>query len=312
MKKIVALTVMGVMATLLVLKATNQSTPVVSQMSIIIDYDEPIFKDTTAVLEEALKTIDSQCSNIFLNKQLWLKCIADLDEQIFNQQWNFYDTKQGLLYIQAKDTDNSLCINIETFAHIENPFDLKVINATQDGQWYQTFATLFDLNACRKNHNHAQSKIAVYMNGHGMPRSTPTDQLLACGINYKQFAQLLKLFNDELPVTLLGVQSCYWTTARIAELMLNEYNLETLKFTVLTPLSIEKSLWLDSVGNYLQKGDERFCFFDCCVDMTQTFTHNVTDEIKDIVYSTDTLQLQQNNMQKATLVAAGSNTLVII
>lgn len=312
MKKIVALIALGLMACLLVLKATNQGSPVTSDMSIIIDYDEPIFKDTTAVLEEALKTIDSQCSNIFLNKQLWIKCLADLDEHIFNQQWDFYDTKQGLLYIQHKDSQNSLCLNIKSFAPIKNPFDLKVINTVQDGPWYETFATLFDLNACRKNHSHVQSKIAVYINGHGMPRSTPKNELLACGINYKHFAQLLKFFNDQLPVTLVGIQSCYWTTARIAELMLTEYNLETLKFTILTPLSIEKSLWLDSVGNYLQKGDERFCFFDCCVDMTEAFDRNVTDEIKEIIYSTDTLQLQQNNMQKATLVAAGSNTLITI
>ncbi len=314
MKKIVALVVITVVTCLIGLKYACRPAPVTSDMSIIIDYFDPDFSGSTAVLEEAFKTIDSLCSHIFINKRLWIQCITDddIDHQDFTKQWTVYDTKKGLLYITHNNAKNTLGIDVHNFKKIDNPCNVEVINAIQDNRWPLTFATLFNLKTCQKNHAHLESKICVYMNGHGIPRTGSVVNDLVCGIPATDFAQLITFFNNELNISLLGVQSCYWTTQRIQELITSECNLTKLNFSIITPLSSEVGLWLDTINNYLKKDDNRFCFFDCCHDLTATYTGDITEEIKTTIYNTDTLQLKGNEAQQASLLAAGSKEVVLV
>ncbi len=297
---------------LLALRPFNTAHPVITNMSIITDYSDPKFTGSTAVLEEALKTIDAQCDHIFMNKLLWLECIKeDLTEPEFTACWDMYDTHIGLLYLKQKSFTDSIGINVHQFSPIEDPFNLQEIDGVKDDTWPQQLDTLFDINTWRMYHSNPKSKIIVYMNGHGTRRAGHLEFELAGGIRATSFAALLTFFNDQLNIHLLGVQSCYWTTKRIHELM-QQYGYDTLNFTILTPLSIEKGLWLDTVHNYLHKKDKASCFFDCCVSFTQCFNNEVTDEIKEMLNNTDTLQLKENKGQRATVMAAGTDQVITV
>lgn len=319
MKKVIAIIMLSIMTCLIGLKNSKKSEPVVSDISIIIDYYDPAETGSTAVLDETLKTMASGCSHLFLNKKLWLACINDtyfaqLDTQSkleFDNQWNCYDTQKGLLYFSYKESQNNLAIRTDTFTRIDDPFDITTIsNIKDDAQWPAHFNSLFDLPLCTKNHSNEASKIVVYMNGHGTPRADNITYELACGLNAQQFAQLLTFFNDTLKINLLGVQSCHWTADRIKELMKKHTQNKQINFTILTPLSAEDGLWLDTINNYINKKDDRFCFFDCCCDIIDTDMH--INKIKELVYNTDTLKLHENKDQKATLVTANNNELIVI
>ena len=268
-----------VLIALIALRSFNTAPTVATNISIITDYFDPKFTGSTAVLEEALKTIDAQCDHLFINKLLWTECIQDLDTQEFKAQWDMYDTHIGLLYLKQKSCTDNIGIKVHTFSPIKDPFNLQEVDEVKDDKWPQQFDTLFDLNSWRMHHNNPSSRIVVYMNGHGTRRVGQLESELAGGIRATSFATLLTFFNDQLNIHLLGVQSCFWTAERIYELM-QQHGYDTLNFTILTPLSIEKGLWLDTIHNYLNKKDKVSCFFDCCVSFTQSFDNEVIDEIK--------------------------------
>lgn len=320
MKKIIAGIALSIMTCLIGLKNIHKAEPVISDLSIIVDYYDPTETESTAVLDETLKTMASGCSHLFLNKKLWLTCLndtyfAELDQQSkkgFCDQWNCYDTQRGLLYFSYKESENKLGIKVDTFKVIEDPFNTVVItNIKDDVNWPAQFGSLFDLQLCAQYHSNPESRIVVYMNGHGTPRADNINYELACGISAPQFAQLLTFFNHTLHISLLGVQSCHWTAERIKELMTEHAKANPITFTILTPLSTEEGLWLDTLGNYMnKKHDGRSCFFDCCCDIADS-DMEITD-IKQLVYNTDTLKLTENKAQKATIVTAKSNELIII
>ncbi len=301
-----------VLIALVALSSFNPAPAVVTNLSIITDYFDPKFTGSTAVLEEALKTIDAQCDHMFMNKLLWLECIQeDLTKPEFMACWDMYDTHIGLLYLKQKSVTDDIGIKVQQFSPIKDPFNLQEINEVKNDRWPQQFDTLFDLNSWRMYHSNPGSRIVVYMNGHGTRRIGQFESELAGGIRATSFATLLQFFNDQLHIHLLGVQSCFWTAERIHELM-QQHGYTTLNFTILTPLSIEKGLWLDTVHNYLNKKDKVSCFFDCCMSFTQSFNNEVTDEIKEMINNTDTLQLIQNKGQRATIMAAGTNQLMTV
>lgn len=287
---------------------------ITTEMCILTDYLEPRLVDSTAILEEALKAITVECNHIFLNKALWGICISDLDKEAFKTIWNVYDTHIGLLYIQHKNATTLPGMQMNQLSIIKDPFDQTETDTIEDNKnWPTLFETLFDIHIWQQYHNSPFHKICIYMNGHGMPRASSNHESeLVCGVNAKQFAHLLDFFNTQLRINLLGVQSCYWTTQRIHELMEELYGYKTLHFSILTPMSAEKTLWLDTAYNYMQSEGKQSCFFECCADFTEQYTNQVTDEIKAIVYNADTLKLNQNQGQKATLIAAGSNELITI
>ncbi len=297
---------------LIALRNLNTAPAVATNMSIITDYFDPKFTGSTAVLEEALKTIDAQCDHIFINKLLWLECIKDdLEASEFMPYWDVYDTHIGLLYVKQKSCTDTIGINVQQFSLIADPFNKDEIDKVNDDAWPQQLPALFDLNTWRAYHNNPKSKIVVYMNGHGTRRVGQLQAELASGIRATSFATLLRFFNDQLMVHVVGIQSCFWTAERIYELM-QEHGYDKLNFTILTPMSIEKGLWLDTINNYLNKKDKVACFFDCCVSFTQCFNNEVTNEIKQMINNTDTLQLIQNKGQQATIIAAGTTELITV
>lgn len=320
MKKAITVLMLSTMTCLIGLKNINKSEPIISDLSIIIDYHDPAETESTAVLDETLKTMSSGCSHLFLNKKLWISCINDtyfaqLDansKKDFCAQWNCYDTQKGLLYFSYKESINALGVKIDTFKRIDDPFNNDIITAIKDDfNWPTHFDALFDLQACVANHNNPESKIVVYMNGHGTPRIDNLAYELVCGISAPQFAHLLTFFNNTLHISLLGVQSCHWTAQRIKELMTKHAHVNQINFTILTPLSTEEGLWLDTIGNYMnKKNDGRSCFFDCCCDIADS--EMTIADIKKLTYNTDTLKLPQNDTQKATVVTANSNELIVI
>lgn len=290
---------------------TMSPDPTITAISIFADYLDPSFTGSTAPLEETLKTIDAQCDHIFTNKLLWKECTQKLDKESYMQNWSVYDTHIGLLYMQFNKHHPDIGFNIKQWTHIEDPFDITIIDQISDDAWPKKFETLFDISRWNQAHRHQNSKIIIYMNGHGTRRTNELEVALSCGISASDFARVLKIFNDQLHIHVLGIQSCFWTTERIHELMQN-YGYTTLHFTILTPLSSEQGLWLDTCNNYKRKKGSSFCFFDTCLQFTHLYHDALTTEIKDIINSTDTLQLLGNKQQQATLLLAGTDTLITV
>lgn len=314
MKKPIFITIALILSMLVLakqFKLDGQSST--TEISILSDYNGSEAIGSTAVLEEALKAISVECNHIFFNKMLWNECIGDLDKDVFKSIWNVYDTHIGLLYLQHKQAPLLPGMQIHKCTIINDPFDADQMAAVNENkEWATLFETLFNIRTWQQYHSNPNNRICIYMNGHGMPRMASYDYDIVCGINAKQFAHLLNFFNKELRINLLGVQSCYWTTARISELMKDLYGYTTLNFSILTPLSSEEGLWLDTVQNYIKSEGEKNSFFECCADITEQYNHQITDEIKQLIYSTDTLSLELNKKQNATMIAGGTSELVTI
>lgn len=313
MKKPIFITIALILSVITLAKLFKTDQPkTATEICILADYFDHI--NSTAILEESLKAITTECNHIFLNKSLWKTCITDLDQEAFTSIWDVYDTHIGLLYIHHKNASFLPGMYMDKCSLIENPFNIETIDTiNEDRKWGSTFESLIDVKKWQQYHSNPNNRICVYMNGHGMQRvSTGHESELVCSINAKQFAHLLDFFNTKLHINLLGVQSCYWTAQRIHELMNNIYGYKTLYFNILTPLNSEEVLWLDTAYNYMNADNEKSCFFECCADFTEQYTNKVTDEIKELVYNTDTLSLQQNNKQRATMIAGGTSELVTI
>lgn len=314
MKKPIFITLALILSGLILIKQFKlNGQNLTTEISIFSDYIGSKAIGSTAIVEEALKSISVECNHIFLNKMLWNECISDLNKDTFKSIWNVYDTHIGLLYLQHRQAPLLPGMQIDKCTVIEDPFDTyQIATVNENKEWARLFETLFDIGTWQQYHSNPNNRICIYMNGHGMARMDSYDYDIVCGINAKEFAHLLNFFNKELRINLLGVQSCYWTAARISELMKDLYGYTTLYFSILTPLSSEEGLWLDTAHNYIKTEGYKSCFFECCADFTEQYNHQMTDEIKKLVYSTDTLSLELNKNQNATMIAGGTSELVTI
>lgn len=313
MKKPIFTTIALILSVIALAKLFKANQPkTVTEICILADYFDHI--NSTAILEESLKAITTECNHIFLNKSLWKTSIADLDKDAFNSMWDVYDTHIGLMYIHNKKASFLPGMDMNKCSLIQDPFNIETIESiNEDRKWGSDFESLIDIKSWQQYHSNPNNKICVYMNGHGMMRATTGhDSELVCSINAKQFAHLLDFFDSKLRIDLLGIQSCYWTAQRVHELMNDIYGHKTLHFTILSPLNSEEVLWLDTAYNYMNSDNEKTSFFECCADFTEQYNNKITDEIKELVYKTDTFALQQNNKQRATMIAGGTSELITI
>jgi hypothetical protein len=156
----------------------------------------------------------------------------------FNEnEWEFFDTHAGLYYLRPKKAIQDIGLKINTFTKIEHPCDL-TIELTKK-PWVDNFINLFDLNIWNNVHASGRKKV-VCVSGHGTVRHPKVSR--ACGVSQAEFVKLILFFNDILKVNTLGIQSCYWPSTRILEVM-KENNRPHLDCQLVTPIDQERVLY---------------------------------------------------------------------
>ena len=206
--------------------------------------------------------------------------------------WELYDTQIGLLYLHKKDIPTT-GIPTEQFIRLNTTGHYKP--HTNTNHWSQNVHTLFDVSLW--NISKEQSKTYIYLHGHGSKRKKPPAYELACGMSALQCAHVLKFFNDELHVDLVGIKSCYWSAQRILELMQDAYGYQQLNFHLFTLISMQEKTWnkwLHPISTYSRSNQVSFSgqyqtFSSALYYLTSMYTNNITPGITALIHSIDDL-----------------------
>ncbi len=261
-----------------------------------------------AILYEFKKTLHAQAEHIFITPYVWNSFITSLskhEQQPFIKNWDIFDTHIGLFYLKHKHAANQVGIRLSTFDQLSQPFRKQKRKYVR---WTSTFNTLFDLAQWKTYHQKNPEHKFIYMNGHGSPRGCHYSCEFACGISATKFASILKFFNDDLKIDLVGIQSCYWTSKRIFEVMKKKYGYKHLTYSIITPLRSEKPLWVTDLPKQCScSKSSYYCFYEGIKRIVQNYHGKITSKMKAIAQHIDTIKVRKNKNQGINMILAGSD-----
>ena len=267
------------------------------------------------------------CEANVYNKNNKEKCLSQHDKNFFNiattvlfneADWEFYDTHAGLYYLRPVDNIQEIGLKLDTFQKIEQPCTLAPEVKVEP--WADRFADLFDLTKWNHAHRSGKKKV-VCISGHGTSRKSNFPR--ACGIPAEDFVKLMLFFNDTLKIDILGVQSCYWPSARILELMAN-HDKQKLNFKLITPIDQEKVVYFAAempiVWSYdpiskkteIQEDKPGDILLTGLHELATSFNGTMTEELNTKLNNIQVVQMNHKHQMKASLVDAGATTPIFI
>lgn len=277
-------------------------------IAIFNDAPYPNMPDNNAILYELKKTMLAKAPYILVAPYAWNKLSSSLSKQeqkIFLQEWKIFDTTIGLFLLKHNNAPSHAGIKESMCIPLAQPF--KQHNIPYNKNWSRLFASLFNIKEWHAYHAMHKESSFIYINGHGSPKAFSYRYEQACGITTSDFAHILKFFNDTLKINLLGVQSCYWTSARILEVMQNKYNYQTLTYNIITPLKSEEELWITDSSFQYYCQQPTYCFYEGIKRMMHQYKGRLTQRMKLIMKNIDNLKEVKNQNQRITMIMAGSN-----
>ncbi|MEX0849599.1 MAG: hypothetical protein WD055_05190 [Candidatus Dependentiae bacterium] len=289
----------------------------VTGICIFDDTDDPASWKTAAIKKEFVNTLDSDAEHIFLTPSLWKayknRFKNSKHRRNFCNNYDLFDTHIGLFYINKKKSNTKIGIKIQSFTRISQPF-ASIKPTSHNYHWATRFHTVFDIQEWQAYYCQPSHKSFIYMNGHGSARSCHLHCCMAAGIPGDKFASLLKFFNDQLKIDIFGMQSCFWTSGRVLKMMNQTYGLKKLHFTIFTPLKTEQTLWLNPFCSQCTCPQCRniYSFFAGIKKIAHAFSGNINESIKQIIRQIDTLLIEKNKSQHATLITAGTDNIHVI
>lgn len=279
-------------------------------IAIFNDYSCPNVPDNDAILYEFTKTVQVTAPYILVTPYIWHKFSASLNKQeqkVFLQKWSVYDTTIGLFLLKHKNTPSHAGIKVSMCILVKQPFNLH--NTPYNAHWSRLLPSLFNIKEWHAYHITHKESSFIYISGHGSPKTSNYQYELACGITTSDFAYILKFFNDKLKINLLGIQSCYWTSKRILEVMQKKYGYKTLSYNIITPLKAETTLWITDLSFQYYCQQPTYCFYEAIKRMMLQYKGRLTQRMKLIMKNIDTLKEAKNQNQGITMVMAGSSTI---
>ncbi len=210
------------------------------------------------------------------------------------EEWNLYDTHTGLYYLQRTDTP-PIGIQVQNFTQL-NPNNL-VAPTTYFEHWTDGLYYLFDAREWNQYNQQSQQKAFVYIFGHGSPRAqNPHEIETACGMPGNKFAYLLQFFNDIFHIDMLGIQTCYWTAQRAAELMQRQYNYDFLNYAIISLLETEQQVYncalmpisqFDPNTQRMQFQTDAVTFYEALSRATQRYAGQMSHEMMHLIRNVD-------------------------
>ncbi len=283
------------------------------------DKGDPKSWEKAAIKNEFAKTLDNKPDHLFITPTLWCAYKKKFNKtkhaKTFCDRYHLYNTHIGLLYIKHNDAPKNIGINIRTFTSIPFPFQATAAKQIKTGKWAKKINKLFDMQAWQSYHNQHNRRSFIYMNGHGTRQMCHFGCSMAAGISGANFAHLLRFFNEDLKIDVFGMQSCFWTSKRILKIMKQHFGYQDLHFSILTPLKSEKELWLTnfepcSCGECTN--NMHYTFFYGLQKVTNSFKGIITQQLKTVIKKIDTLNIPKKRHQSATLIAAGTQSVMNI
>jgi hypothetical protein len=283
----------------------------VTTVAIIADYKLPNTPNNNSILCDFIKVVKANCEHIFINPTLWSAFLEHHNQGLIPfdaTAWEFFDTELGLIYMRNRAAVYHDGILHQQFKRIIDPLDPTVIDTLVNRNWTTDMHTIFNIPAWQAYHADAQHKSMLYMSGHGARRAHSAEYTsIGCGILSPDLVHIASFFNTQLTVTTVVINSCYWTADRLRQ-ELQQAGVETINFTIISPLLSEQMLWLtaDPGCQCAKCVRPEPCFFDTCRTFTGLHEAAITPELATILCSSDTVTDNFDYNQTPTLVIAGS------
>lgn len=274
----------------------------------------------------SLENLEVTEANVY-NKDNKSKSFSQNDKNFFNiatlvvfneADWEFYDTHAGLYYLRPKNNIQNIGLKIDAFTKIEHPCELKV--ELTKTPWVDGFINLFDLTQWQQAHRSGKKKV-VCISGHGTARQHVVSRV--CGIAAEEFVKLMLFFNDSLKIDTLGVQSCYWPSARILELMATN-NKPHLDCHLITPIDQEQVVHFAAempiVWSYeptsralkIQEEQSGEILLTGLHEIATSFNGTMTEELSEKLNQVQVVQLNHQYQMKTSLIDAGASQPIFI
>jgi hypothetical protein len=167
------------------------------------------------------------------------------------QKWDVFDTGKGLFYIHYKEAPFFEGIRYRSFKYVTQLNEASI--GSTKAAWPKRVAELFDVAQWKAFTSQEQNHCFMFMFGHGSPASSDIRCEIACGVDAEDFALILHFINNNLPLDMLGVITCYWTADRMLQLMKQMRFCSTFNFSLCTPISLQepvRSEWFTTIDRY--------------------------------------------------------------
>lgn len=229
--------------------------------------------------------------------------------------WDFYDTGIGLYYLKPYDIEPIMPVN--NFTKIEHPCDIAVEPSVV--RWAEKFIKLFDLPAWHKLHKNGKRSV-VCISGHGTASTCKVAR--ACGMPAEDFAKLVQFFNNDLHITTLGIQSCFWPAQRITSFMKEAGT--NLTCTLITPIDQEKELhfaaampivWSYNSDNnkiVLAEGLQGDTLLAGLHELTTSFDGVMTEELSEKLQTIHVVDINHTKNMKTAIMQADTTEPILV
>ena len=240
---------------------------------------------------------------------------------VFNpSDWDFFDTRKGLFYLRHKDAASiDFGIKTDQFSLIKDPFALPKQKTNE--QWMDDFMNFFDLAKWRRYHSQTGAKKFIQISGHGTSSKMQNNRL--CGMNAPEFVKLAAFFNNDLQLDFLAVETCFWSSSRILELLKKDGNFPKVNFHLLTPIDREQISFARATIPHVQDYDPEnyelvlqthptYTFYTGLEKVVPAYSGALTQEIKEVIESIEDVVANHSHGLKTALIDAGSKTQKLI
>ncbi len=228
-------------------------------------------------------------------------------------EWTVYDTGIDLFYMRHQSAPKQIGIATQRFTYIP---DVTSINpGPTRNDWADKISFLFNPNVWNERAQLHDKKTFIFFCGHGSEKARyPGETEYACGMTSKNFAKIMKFFNDNLKFDMFGIITCYWPTERLFKLARKEMRCSSLNYSLFTPISIEylrpNLEDYSNIAGVAQYGQAYPTFFQALKEIATKYKGDITTQMKEYLKWVDPVVATkqcEGDYQRPSIIHAGQS-----